>query len=221
LRTKSFINNNVYATVFNVIYYFFMMNIYFGITNILFLIVVGTVPFDSEYIFIYAFSLIPTGPSFAALLSCLNKYHKEKELNITRDFFTSYRYFLKKTITVWLMSLIILTNIIYGYLFLLKTQYVVVFTPVIFLSFYIVLTTTINYFTFLVKNADSAINELLIISFFFTFKKFYIGILNIFIILSLFFTIILTTLSTIFFLSSILMYLLYLNNNYLYKNRRI
>ena len=131
-------NYNIYAKIFEAIYYFLMMNIYFALTNILFLIVIGFVSFSRYHILIYALSLVPTGPALVALMSCLNKYHKEKDLNVTKDFFTYYVQYFKKTITVWSLSLIILNIVILDYFFLMETKYVIIFTPILFIIFNIV-----------------------------------------------------------------------------------
>ncbi|MBU3201379.1 DUF624 domain-containing protein [Clostridium estertheticum] len=217
MKKENFMNYSVYSRIFEAVYYFLMMNIYFAVTNILFLIVVGFVSFNSNHILIYALSLIPTGPALVALISCLNKYHKEKDLNVTKDFFTYYIQSFKKTITVWLFSLIILTIVILDYFFLMKTKYVIIFTPILFIIFNIVLSTAINYFTFLVKNRQSSIKDILRISFFFTFKKFYIGFVNNIVVLSILFITILKPLLSVIFLASIFVYLIYINNNNLYK----
>lgn len=217
MNKENFMNNSIYSKIFDAIYYFFMMNIHFAITNLLLLIVIGTVSFNSYNILIYVFSLIPTGPALVALISCLNKYHKEKDLNVTKDFFTFYTHFFKRAITVWLFSLIILTIIILDYIFVMKTKYIIVFTPILFIIFNIVLTTTINYFTFLVKNNHSSFKDILRISFFFTFKKFYIGFVNNIVVLSILFITILKPVFSAIFLVSIFVYLIYINNNNLYK----
>ncbi|MBU3099337.1 MULTISPECIES: DUF624 domain-containing protein [Clostridium] len=217
MKKENFMNYSVYSRIFEAVYYFLMMNIYFAVTNVLFLIVVGFVSFNSNHILIYALSLIPTGPALVALISCLNKYHKEKDLNVTKDYFSYYIQSFKKTITVWLFSLIILTIVILDYFFLMKTKYVSIFTPILFIIFNIVLSTTINYFTFLVKNRHSSIKDILRISFFFTFKKFYIGFVNNIVVLSILFITILKPLLSVIFLVSIFVYLIYINNNNLYK----
>lgn len=217
MNKEDFIKDNVYSKIFNCIYYFLMMNIYFGITNLLLLIVIRFFTFDGQHILVYAFSLIPTAPAFVALTSCLNKYYREKDLDITRDFFGSYKYFFKKSMVVWLFSLTILTIIALDYFFLMKTKYIVVFTPILFLTFYIVLITNINYSCFLVKNREASIKDLLRISVFYTFKKFYLGIVNLIVILSLFFITVLKPVLGMLCLQSIFAYLIYLNNNHLHK----
>lgn len=216
---EDFIQNNVCFNIFNTIYYFLMMNIYFGLTNALFLITVVTFTFKIQNVLIFAIALIPTGPSISALIYCLNKYNKEKLLNISSDFFTGYKVFFKKAISVWLVSLLLITILIIDLLFFMKTQYIGMFAPIIFIAFYVVLITAINYFYYLVKNENSSIKDLLKISFYFSLRKFYFGIVNLIIVLSLFFITPLMPVFAIVILPSIFIYLIYTNNTYLYKSK--
>ncbi len=57
-------------------------------------------------------SAIPIGPAYTALLSAMGKLVREKDVNITRDYFSAYKKSFLQSLFLWTLGLVILTVII-------------------------------------------------------------------------------------------------------------
>ncbi|KKI91547.1 hypothetical protein WQ54_14230 [Bacillus sp. SA1-12] len=91
----------------NYIYWLLITNIYFILTNSLFIFFFMTLKPSFSNIIVYFLALLPTGPAIAALCYSMEKLVRTKELSPTRDFFYGYRKNIKDTFSVWLPILIV------------------------------------------------------------------------------------------------------------------
>ncbi|WP_299090501.1 DUF624 domain-containing protein [uncultured Metabacillus sp.] len=91
----------------NYIYWLLVTNLYFILTNSLFIFFFMTLKPSFSNIIVYFLALIPTGPALAALCYSMEKLVRTKELSPTRDFFYGYRKNIKDTFSVWLPILIV------------------------------------------------------------------------------------------------------------------
>src|ERR1035437_608174 len=84
-------------TITNYIFWFFLGNLYFLLLNIplLFILIVllsnGTNSLPEGFTTIIVLCCIPIGPAATALLSVMGKLIREKDINITKDFFKAYK----------------------------------------------------------------------------------------------------------------------------------
>jgi uncharacterized membrane protein YesL len=77
---------------FNYIYYFFILNLLFLLSNLPFLgffFLVG-ISRIGEYLPLFLVCLLPMGPSLCALFYCMNKLIKNKDLYPVRSYFKGY-----------------------------------------------------------------------------------------------------------------------------------
>ncbi|MGM7719187.1 YesL family protein [Metabacillus sp. Hm71] len=91
----------------NYIYWLLVTNLYFILTNSLFIFFFMTLKPSFSNIIVYFLALIPTGPALASLCYSMEKLVRTKELSPTRDFFYGYRKNIKDTFSVWLPILIV------------------------------------------------------------------------------------------------------------------
>lgn len=91
-KRKDFLDNPLY-TIANYIWWFFAGNIYFTLSSIFFVLTVivfgNKLLTDGILFFIISLSL--EGPAIAALLSVMGKLVREKDINITKDYFKAYK----------------------------------------------------------------------------------------------------------------------------------
>ncbi|MBA4493481.1 DUF624 domain-containing protein [Paenactinomyces guangxiensis] len=92
----------------NYIYCLLMTNIYFVLSNMIFLFFFMTLKPSFSNITIYFLALTLTGPSISALLYSIGKLIREKELSPLKDFFHGYKINFKDTMKFWLPLLLVL-----------------------------------------------------------------------------------------------------------------
>ena len=100
---SEFFNLEKLLTFFNYIFWFFMLNIFFSILNIpviLFFLFVGLSNITT-YLPLFLVSLIPFGASFTALLYCMRKLVKYKDLDLFSDFIKGLKYNWKQSTLMW------------------------------------------------------------------------------------------------------------------------
>ena len=100
---SEFFNLEKLLTFFNYIFWFFMLNIFFSILNIpviLFFLFVGLSNITT-YLPLFLVSLIPFGASFTALLYCMRKLVKYKDLDLFSDFLKGLKYNWKQSTLMW------------------------------------------------------------------------------------------------------------------------
>src|SRR3954447_1545611 len=95
-------------SVTNHIYWLLMTNIYFIISNAIFLFFFMTLEPTFSNITLYFLALILTGPSISALFYSIGKLIREKELSPLKDFFHGYKINFKDTMKFWLPLLFVL-----------------------------------------------------------------------------------------------------------------
>ncbi|WP_010677920.1 YesL family protein [Bacillus timonensis] len=120
MNTKRVYGEGIVFTLGNHIYWLFMLNLYFVLTNVVFLLFFMTLERDFSNIPLYFLALIPTGPSISALFYCLDKMLKDKDLSPTKDFFTGYKKNFKDSMKLWIPSLVLL------FVFFVDLQYFIV-----------------------------------------------------------------------------------------------
>ncbi|MBE5965472.1 MAG: DUF624 domain-containing protein [Lachnospiraceae bacterium] len=78
---------------FDYVYYFFVLNILFQLSNIPFLGFYFLVGISSigEYLPLFLLCLLPMAPSLCALFHCMNKLVKNKDIYPFREYFKGYR----------------------------------------------------------------------------------------------------------------------------------
>lgn len=107
MKQKNVFGEGILFGVTNHIYGLLMTNIYFILSNIIFLFFFMTLTPTFSNISIYFLALIPTGPSISALFYSIGKLIREKELSPLKDFFYGYKINLKDTLKFWIPLLLV------------------------------------------------------------------------------------------------------------------
>lgn len=102
---------DVFMNICNYVMWFFIGNLYFLICNLplcIFFIFIGIKNVEAALPLFLLVSL-PFGPAVTALLYAMGKLVKEKDLSITKCFFTSYKTNFKQSLLLWTLQLLLLT----------------------------------------------------------------------------------------------------------------
>lgn len=166
-------------TITNYIWWFLLSNLYFGIMNIPFIFVFfgSSMEGTSGLNLLLVLSLIPSGPALVALLSTMGKVVREKDADVTRDFFRAYKRNFFEALSYWSGILIVLSilyiDILYfntkPQLILLKYALMGIGLIIISISFYMLAIIS----RFYLKGKD-----VIKISLYYAVKKIHITILN-------------------------------------------
>ncbi|RCW74772.1 YesL family protein [Saliterribacillus persicus] len=88
----------------NYIYVIAVTNFHFILANILFLLAFIFSDLTMENILLFYITLLPTGPSLAALFATMGKYVREKEVRPTIDFWIYYKKNFKPAFLYWIIT---------------------------------------------------------------------------------------------------------------------
>lgn len=123
MANKKDFGEGLLFTISNYVWWFLLTNIYFLLVNFLFVFVwiisaqAGAQGFNLPLII----TALPIGPAFAALFSVMGKLIRDKDLNVTKDFFQAYKKNFKEALFFWGIIITMLT-IIYIDLVVIKAK---------------------------------------------------------------------------------------------------
>ena len=216
---SEFFNLEKILDVFNYIFWFFILNIFFSILNIpviLFFMFVG-LRNVTTYLPLFLICLIPFGASFTALLYCMRRLIKYKDISLIKDFKRGLKYNFKQSTIMWSLELILIFLLSFNLRFFSTTYYNLILSS-LFIGFLIIILLTTPYIFVLISRFSMKSMEILRASVILTFTKPLISIGNILILL---FTLILFEISpgtTVIFIGSIGSFLVMLLNKNLLEN---
>jgi len=206
----------------NHIYGLLMTNIYFIISNAIFLFFFMTLEPTFSNITLYFLTLILTGPSISALFYSIGKLIREKELSPLRDFYHGYKVNFKDTMRFWLPLLFVL------YILFVDLQYfnsnVTTLSHVLSVVFLIgIIATMILMMNAFLINAgfNFRLKDICKLSVYYSFKKVKVTFGNIGIVII---TLFLTTITSNFFIvftASIVCYVFLLNSRDLLEDIKL
>lgn len=178
--------------------YFLFTNILFIVTMFLALISIQEQLFTLPFILLaIAVSLIPMGPAWAAVLFTAKNILKKQFYSISKDFFTAYKRFFKKSISVWVILLSAILIIMLNYWAILSYEMFNVLIYILFACVMIITFVSIFVFPLLIEYSLS-VKQLLNLALYFSFKKIFLSILLLLILLATLY--LLLSLPIIFFL---------------------
>lgn len=213
MNTKRLYGDGIVFTFGNHIYWLFMLNLYFILANVVFLVFFMTLERDFSNIPLYFLALIPTGPSISALLYCLDKMIKEKDLSPTKDFFAGYKKNFKDSMKLWIPLLVLLFIFFVDlkYFILSESSFSLVLAIFFLLASGLIFLIMLNS---LIINMNFAfrLRDLYRLSAYYIIRKLKITLGNIGIIFISFFIVSLTTNFLIIIFASLIIYLILLNS---------
>jgi uncharacterized membrane protein YesL len=149
-KKKEFGEGPIY-TITNYIMWFFLGNFYFLLCNIplIFILFSFTGEFVPEYMVLLTLSAIPVGPAFTALLSAMGKLVREKDVNITRDYFKAYKANFIQSLFIWTLQIVLIIILLIDIRFFAGGTYGKIVIPIIYAFIIMILVTGIYIYSIL------------------------------------------------------------------------
>lgn len=197
-------------TITNYIFWLAAGSLYFGLCNILFIFVFLTPGADVDpysYLIMMMISLIPAGPAITALMSAMGKLVREKDVNITRDYFKAYKQSFKQSMAIWLLELAVITVLIIDLRFFSTVSFGLYFKPVMYVIGIVVLCMGLYAFP-IISRFYLKTKDVIRLSFYYSITKFKITIMNIAAIIVAYFALTKFPAFAIFFVISGLFYII-------------
>lgn len=176
---KKELADGIIYKISNYIWCFLLANLYFGIVNIPFVLVALGESMEGTFEFnlIMIIALIPVGPALTALLSVMGKLVREKDINVTKDFFSAYKRSFFESVFYWSLLLVIL-SIIYIDISLLNNRVGIHFIKYILIALGILIISMAFYILPIVSRFYFKIKDVFRLSLYYLVKKFYLTIFN-------------------------------------------
>jgi len=166
-------------TIPNYVYNLLLGSLYFFLCNpllIVFYIVTFIDAKNFNFLFLFI-SLIPLGPSLTALYLSMNKLCIEKNLSISSYFFSSYKKHFKDSMKLWLIQLSILLILVLDFIFFyIRIPNLGIHIIFLILGLYLLI---VGLYAFPINSRFKIkLTDLIILSFYYTLKKFPITLLK-------------------------------------------
>lgn len=197
-----------FFTFSNYVIWFFLGNLYFILCNIpltAYFINIRTKNINSSLL-LFSICLIPIGPSLTALFYTMGKLVRNKDINLTKDYFSSYRKNFFQSLVICCIQVAIFMMLYTNIQFFKNTSYGYIIIPFFYAVIFLVVLMTFYIYPlisrFYMKNLDLIKASLVI-----TITKPLITIGNIIIILFAMMLIDLKASYSILFIASITCYL--------------
>lgn len=184
---KEFYDKPLYS-ISNYVIAFLLSSIYITICNILLILfVIFTAISPNQFNILLCFiCLIPLGPSLGALYSTIGKVIREKDIYFSSYFWSTYKNNFISNLKLWMAELILITILFIDF------QYFYLHSPgngiyIVFIVL-IVISSIVGFYSFAINSRfELKLKDLLVLSLYYTIKKFPITILKVaFIVLGYF-----------------------------------
>ncbi|MDX8044560.1 DUF624 domain-containing protein [Gracilibacillus sp. S3-1-1] len=169
-------------TAIQYVYYFLLTNIHFMLANSLFLVAFVFVEMTVQNILLFYLTLLPAGPSLAALYATMGKVIRERDLNPTKDFWSYYKKNFRLSTKYWFIQWTILTVLIVDIYY--ANQFLPILSPVFLLLFIFSLFILLYAFP-IMSRFEVKLKNLFIVSIYAIFRYFKTTLLHITTLISL------------------------------------
>jgi uncharacterized membrane protein YesL len=159
MGNKKDFGDGIVFTIINYIWWFLLANFYFWIMNIPLVFVFIATNGNAKLNLLLIISALPIGPALTALFSIMGKLIREKDLNITTDFFKAYKVNFFESLFFWTLQIIVISILYLDKMYLNSTMPLPWLEAA--LSVFIIMCLAMNFYIFPIISR-------------FSFKKFYI-----------------------------------------------
>lgn len=172
MRNKREFGEGPIYTITNYIMWFFLGNLYFMLCNIplLFILLGFNGNFTAEYGILLVLSSLPVGPAYTALLGAMGKLVREKDVNITRDYFKAYKTNFIQSLFLWTLQIVIISILLVDIKFFAAKSLGKFMLPIFYAMILLVLLSGIYAFP-VISRFYLRTRDVLKISFYYVFKK--------------------------------------------------
>lgn len=200
-------------TVTNYIFWFFLGNLYFLLMNIPLLYILlaflanGSNPTPEGFTTIIVVCSLPVGPAATALLSVMGKLIREKDVNITKDFFKAYKTNFFQSLFFWALEIVIILLLSIDIRYFISSSFPRIFTIIIFIGMVYILLMSLYIFP-IISRFYLTTKDIIKTAAHYTITKIHITILNVASFLVAGFLFFKVSTFVLLFVSSIICYLI-------------
>lgn len=206
-----------YMKIFSYAYFFLMLNVLFTLVNLPLFLTTTSLAIDYRNTLFFFIASLPIGSVVISLIGALDDFYESKEIKPLNQFFDSLKKFWLSGLIYWIANLILGTIFLVDIVYFSNTSFNRLMIPFLMILFLISLGTTLNCCYFQVRNPEKGIFEIIKFSFFYTLKKWYLSLVNVFLFLGMMGLIVVKPQFGYMIGPSILLFLLYLNCQQLHK----
>ncbi len=203
---KDFFSSPMY-TILSYIYYFAAANLLFLLSNIIFIATLAVAEPNIYAIILLFITAIPCGPSISALLSIMEKLIIEKEISVWKDYITAYKQNFKQSLKTWMIILLSVIILAVDIKFV-SSNSDYKFTSTFFLGLMIIVILIGLYSFSILSKFKMGTKDVILLSIYFSIRKFPVTILKLAIIASIFWTLKYFKIVGFLFFTSIIAYLI-------------
>lgn len=176
---KKNFGEGIIFTITNYVWWFLMGNFYFWIMNIPFIFVylISTKSGESNFGMFLVLSAIPIGPALTALFSVMGKLVRERDLDITKDFFKSYKINFFESLFFWILELLVIAVLYMDKVYIISKFDIPIFEVIFMFLIFMCISMTFYVFPIISRFCFKK-TEVIKISIYYLVKKFYIGVIG-------------------------------------------
>lgn len=179
MKKEEFLDNNLYANGFRMVYRLLMLNVCFTLTTSPLLITFSISALTINNWFFFMLASLTFVPSCLAIFKCLDKLAYEKELDVTHDYMTFFTQDFKKSFGYGLLFSLLLTIGLVDMVFVMRFPLFKGGLPLFVLFILLGTGLLVNTLYFYTRNPYQSSQNLVRIAVFYLVKKWYISIVNI------------------------------------------
>lgn len=179
MKKEEFLDNNIYANGFRMVYRLLMLNVYFTVTTSPLLIVLSISALTLTNWFFFMLASLTFVPSCLAVLKSLDKMIEEKELEVTRDYVRFFGQGFKRSFCYGgLFSLLVMIAVV-DLVFVTRFPWFKGLLPVFVLLILLASGWLINTLYFYTRNPEQSSRNLVRVASFYVLKKWYVSLINV------------------------------------------
>lgn len=209
--------DNIYAKIFQYVYWFLMLNVCFFLTTLPLFISVFIWKLTVENLLIFFLSSVTLGPAIRATMGCVNKLIETKDLSVFKDYFYYLKVNFVEHFLTWIVYDIILFIIISDIYMFVMNELFLAGVPLFIVLSVLLTSLLLNTYYFRLKNPDHPFGEILKLSAYCVLKKWWYTILNGILFVLLIMLMFLKPQFGFFVTPSLLIYLILKNCKVLYR----
>ncbi|MGX6970393.1 DUF624 domain-containing protein [Vagococcus bubulae] len=170
--------DNIYAKIFQYVYWFLMLNICFFLTTLPLFISIFALSIQLENLVLFFVSSITLGPAIRAVMGCVNQLIETKDISVFKDYFFYLKSHFTEHVVSWMVYDLMLFIIISDILMFVMNQLFLAGVPLFVVLAVLLTGLMINTYYFRLKNPDHKYRLIIKLSAYCTLKKWWYTILN-------------------------------------------
>ena len=179
MKKEEFLDNNIYAKLFRMVYFFLIINVGFWLTTSPLFVLISLSALTLKNYYFFSLASLTLVPSIFAILKTLDLFINKEDVSFFKAYFKAFVSQFKKTFVYGLGLAMILTVCIVDIVFILEHPNFKLFLPFLILIMSMSTGVLLNQLYFSVRNPKQSEKAIWRIATYYGLKKWYITLLNV------------------------------------------